>query len=107
MGGRGMGGGGGGGRGRQGGEGGGGASRARFFALRGGALFAAEATVFANYLAWREGARFVGAALDAQMSGASVDSVFAKAQAIPTTIPQLDAEWRRWMSYEARNVKQR
>ncbi len=107
MGGGGMGGGGMRGRPGRGGEGNGAPGGGRVFQLRGAALFTAQAVEFANYLSWREGSRFVGTLLDAQITGAPIEPVFAGARAIPTTLAELDPEWRRWMSYEGRSVKQR
>ena len=83
--------------------GGGPGAQPRTFPLQGGALFSAQAAVLASYLAHREGGRFVGALLEAQMRGAPVAPVIAGAKAIPATLAQLDPEWRRWLAYEGRS----
>lgn len=75
--------------------------------LAGGALFDAQSLVFAHYLALREGLPFVGALLDAQMAGKPTASALASARAIPTEIPRLDEEWRRWMAYQVRSTTKR
>ncbi len=75
----------------------------RTFPLQGGALFSAEAAVLASYLSQREGGRFVGMLVEAQMRGEPIEPVIGGAHAIPSTLAQLDPEWRRWLAYEGRS----
>ncbi len=105
MGGGGMGGGGRGGYGRGAGSQRGG--ERPMMGLAGGALFDAQALVFAHYLAVREGLPFIGQLLDAQMTGKPTTAALASARAIPTELPRLDEEWRRWMAYQVRATTKR
>jgi hypothetical protein len=72
-------------------------------ALQGGALFVAQAMVFGHYLQAREGDRFIGALVDAQMQGQPVASVLASARMVPGDVQRLDEEWRHWLDYQSRN----
>jgi hypothetical protein len=83
---------------------GGGASRPTP-ALQGGALFVAEAASFAHYLAGREGYEFVGAIADAQIRGKPASDVIATAKNAPADVYKMDDEWRRWLSYRAKQVR--
>lgn len=68
-------------------------------ALRGGALFTAEAIVFAHYVATRENPAFVGRILDAQMQGKPWSSALSSAKSMPSNVRDLEADWRHWISY--------
>jgi hypothetical protein len=62
--------------------------------LEGGALFEAQSVVFGRYLA-HEGYDLIGALVDAQILGKTVDEVLVTRNSINAT--QMDVEWRRWL----------
>ncbi|MDB4876368.1 MAG: hypothetical protein JWM41_2814 [Gemmatimonadetes bacterium] len=95
-------GGGGGGMGGRGGGMGGGGSRSQgdkpAAPLQGGALFDMQSVVFGQYLA-HESYDLIGALVDAQLAGKSVDDVFTARNSMSLT--QMDVEWHRWLSDRA------
>jgi hypothetical protein len=113
MGGRGGRGGGGGGRGgmggggsRGGGGGGGGRSNAgeQRAPLQPSVLFAAQSSALGKYLS-REGLDFIGALMDGQMQGQTVDDVLAKRGVPP--IARMETDWRLWLNERASAVSSR
>jgi hypothetical protein len=73
--------------------------------LRGSALYEAQATVFGRYLMTREGAPLLGQLVDAQIATKSVDTVLAAQTAGPKSLPQLDSDWRQWLSARAESAQ--
>jgi len=63
--------------------------------LMGGALFEAQSIALGHYLVSREGYDFIGALMDAQLTSVPIDSVLAKRNTL--TVPQMDADFRRWL----------
>lgn len=96
--------GGGGGRGGMGGNRGSGQSggQQRAPALQGAALFSAQSYAFARYLAARESYAFIGAFIDTQITGKSVDDFLTERKTF--TLPQMQADWQRWVSDYAASV---
>ncbi len=74
-------------------------------ALRGGAMYSAEATVLGRFLMTREGAPLIGQMVDAQLRGKPVDDVLAAQSAGPRTLGQLDDDWRQWLDSRAKAGK--
>ena len=85
------------GRGGMGGGGGQGRSQANreSMPLMGGALFEAQSIALGHYLVSREGYDFIGTLMDAQLTSVPIDSVLAKRNTL--TVPQMDADFRRWL----------
>ena len=65
--------------------------------LRGGALFSAEALLFARYLLSREGYGMVGAIITAQMAGEPISKPLGGAKSIPKAEAEVEREWKRWL----------
>ncbi len=97
-----------GGMGERGMRGGGSPSRSRpAEPLRGAALYEVQATVLGHYLMAREGASALGQLVDAQIAAKPVDAVLAAQSAGPRTLPQLDSDWRQWLSARADRARKR
>ena len=62
-------------------------------ALQGGALFNAQSLVFGRCLVAREGYDVIGALVDAQIIGKSVDDALAKRNTLD--VARMDFDWRR------------
>jgi len=65
--------------------------------LHGGALFSAQALLFARYVLSREGHGMVGALIVAQIMGEPLALPLAGAKSIPHNESDLERDWRRWL----------
>jgi hypothetical protein len=68
----------------------------RGFALQGAALFSAQSYAFARYLAARQSYDFIGAFIDTQIQGKSVDEFLTERKTF--TLPEMETDWRRWLN---------
>jgi hypothetical protein len=91
---------------RGGGGGGGGRSNAgeQRAPLQPSVLFAAQSSALGKYLS-REGLDFIGALMDGQMQGQTVDDVLAKRGVPP--IARMETDWRLWLNERASAVSSR
>jgi hypothetical protein len=74
-------------------------------ALHGATLFTVQSTVLSHYLASREGARFVGAIIDAEIQEKPVLGVLGTAKMVPGDFAGLETQWRHWLDYQAKYTR--
>jgi hypothetical protein len=73
--------------------------------LQGGALFTAQSMLFGRYLASRENLRFAGAFIDLQIQSRPVSELLSSAMKLPRDLDRLEADWRAWIAFRARNAR--